>query len=410
MKKKYKEIADCEVCGEKLLSPVALNLGNHALCDDLVKIGSTRKCLEYPIEIYYCINCRTAHQRYQVPKAELFKSTYHYRARFTADVINGMGDLVQSCQEKFGSLSKKKVIDIGCNDGSLLNIFRDAGGITVGIEPTEACEEARASGHRVYKDFLSKDLASQIVQQNGKQDFITFTNVFAHIEDLKGVLEAVSELMHPSSILIVENHYLGAVLKGNQFDTFYHEHPRTYSYRSFEWIAKSLGLVVLGVEYPERYGGNIRVFMGPHNLSKLSEKDISLIEDDELMFGDLFVKLAGDVSRWRVEKRKHLVGLAMKHGRIQAKAFPGRAAILFKLLDLNEEIIEGVYEKPGSLKIGNYVPGTKIPILSDDSLNLNSSSPLINMAWHIPKEIRGYLKGIGYRGEVEDILSPQDFG
>ena len=82
------EIDGCEVCGSSTLIPV-LDLGVHPMCDDLIPVGSTRICHEYPIEILHCERCSTAHQRFQIPKEELFPQTYHYRSRFTADVLSG---------------------------------------------------------------------------------------------------------------------------------------------------------------------------------------------------------------------------------------------------------------------------------------------------------------------------------
>jgi hypothetical protein len=100
-----------------------------------------------------------------------------------------------------------------------------------------------------------------------------------------------------------------------------------------------------------------------------------------------------------------------KHGKLRAKAFPGRTAILVKLLGLDNSLISAVYEKPGSLKISHYLPGTRIQICSDDDLfNLpDQSLPLLNLAWHIPQEIRHYLKEHKYTGEIIDILSADDF-
>ena len=99
------------------------------------------------------------------------------------------------------------------------------------------------------------------------------------------------------------------------------------------------------------------------------------------------------------------------HGPLKAKAFPGRAAILVKLLELDTNTISIVYEKPGSLKIGYYLPGTKIPIDSDDEMYKleDKSQPIINMAWHIPTEIHSYLRKHGFTGPIIDILSAVDF-
>jgi SAM-dependent methyltransferase len=405
-----REIERCEVCGNEDLVPV-LNLGLHPLCDDLVPLGESRRCREYPIEILFCTKCNTAHQRFQVPQRELFPASYHYRARFTADVLKGMADLVQSCAQELGGLTGKTVLDVGCNDGSLLDFFREKGAVTVGVEPTDAFRYAVQKGHAVFNEFLSEELADDIVARHGRADVITFTNVFAHIEHLDKVILALKRLMTAHTVVVIENHYLGSVLDGNQFDTFYHEHCRTYSYTSFEYIAQSLGVRLLKVEFPSRYGGNIRVFLGTIPIADDSGVDRKALAVRENQVFEQFAKLRSNVERWRVEKARLLNEEVRQSGKLRAKAFPGRAAILIKLLGLNEESISAVYEKPGSLKIDHYVPGTRIPIRSDDELFALSdkTQSLLNLAWHIPGEIRGYLAEHDYTGPVIDILGAKDF-
>ncbi len=404
------EIKICEVCGNDRLTPV-LDLGLHPMCDDLVAVGDDRRCKEYPIDILYCERCRTAHQRFQVPKRELFPKSYHYRSRFTADVLSGMAGLVDSCEKRFGSLDGKTVVDVGCNDGSLLDFFRKKGAKTVGIEPTGACADAAQKGHAAFNDFLSPASAAAVAAAHGKPDFITFTNVFAHIEDLGEVFASLRLLMKPETVLVIENHYLGSVLDGSQFDTFYHEHPRTYSYNSFVVMAGKLGVRVLDVEFPSRYGGNIRVYLGNGAPASAGGVDLAALEARESGFGAAFVALRANVETWRKKKAAALAELVRRHGPLRAKAFPGRAAILIKLLGLDEKTLAAVHEKPGSLKLGHYLPGTRIPIRSDDELFAlpDQTRPILNLAWHIPGEIRGYLTGHGYTGPVIDILEAADF-
>ncbi|MDA9499781.1 methyltransferase [Bradyrhizobium sp. CCBAU 11357] len=401
------EIKSCEVCGNDKLVPV-LDLGRHPLCDDLVAVGETRQCREYPIQIDFCPTCATGHQRFQVPKEDLFPKDYHYRSRFTADVLSGMKGLVATCAERMGPLTGKIALDIGCNDGSLLDFFREAGAKTAGIEPTGAAQDAAAKGHFVVQDYLSTETAAEIRRGVGTPDIITFTNVFAHIEDLNGVLAALKALLGPETVIVIENHYLGAVLDRHQFDTFYHEHPRTYSYKSFSFIAKSLGLDIVNVEFPARYGGNIRVVLGRAAKSDAVAADIIARENN---FQAEFAQLARDVELWKARKGAELKKIIAVHGPVRAKAFPGRAAILVKLLGLTEKEIVAVHEKPGSIKIGHYVPGTRIPIVSDDELfaHGDQAKPLLNLAWHISREIRQYLQDNGYKGPVIDVLSADDF-
>ena len=236
---------------------------------------------------------------------------------------------------------------------------------------------------------------------------LSFTNVFAHIEDLKGLLKALKMLCHDETVIAIENHYLGEVLARNQFDTFYHEHPRTYCLTSFSYIAKSLGMEVMAFSFPKRYGGNIRVMLSkqpaadPYALTQHMEK--------EKAYGLAFQSMSENISRWIQVKTKEIQTLNSSYGPLRAKAFPGRAAILVKLLKLTAENISVVYEKPGSMKVGHYLPGTKIPIQSDENFDSNDDTPIINLAWHISDEIHRYMRGNHFEGLIIDILSEVDF-
>tara|TARA_B100001027_G_scaffold216816_1_gene194496 strand:- start:1759 stop:2961 length:1203 start_codon:yes stop_codon:yes gene_type:complete len=383
----------CEVCGSDDLEEV-LDLGEHPLCGDLVRFDEERTCKEYPIVIKLCNHCKTAHQVFQVPKTELFHFDYGYRARSTGSVLKGMSDLVDSIEVRFGNLAGKKVLDIGCNDGSLLNFFQDKGAQTFGVEPTGAANDSR---HPTINSFFDADSSREVLEKFGKPDFVTFTNVFAHIEDLRGLLKNLKTFFSPETKLIIENHYLGACLSTGQFDTFYHEHPRTYSKTSFEYIARNLEMNLLDVEFVSRYGGNIRAYIGMGQ-----PKEISIDETDTK---NKFKELNEDIAKWKVDARKIIDLLIEEHGKIKAKAFPGRAAILIKLLNLTEKEISAVYEIKGSLKVNHYIPGTRIPILPESELysNTDQKEPILNLAWHLPSEVRANLKKNGYLGDVIDI-------
>ncbi|QDC89400.1 class I SAM-dependent methyltransferase [Candidatus Methylopumilus universalis] len=410
MPQNINEIVSCEVCDNKSLNSV-VKLGLHPMCDDLIPIGSDKTCREYPIEILFCPVCFTAHQKYQVPKRDLFPKQYHYRSRFTSDVLDGMKNLVKTCEINFGSLKDKKILDIGCNDGSLLDFFHKAGALTFGVEPTGAADDAKAKEmHIIVNNFLSKEAASDLLKKYGTFDFITFTNVFAHIEDLKSLIEALKLIMSDDTVIIIENHYLGSVLEKNQFDTFYHEHPRTYSYQSFKYIANLLKVDLIHVEFPNRYGGNIRVFLGKKSINLSIIDGLEVIKKNEENFYSHFLNMQIDIEKWKSRKKKAIEEYVRNFGKIPAKAFPGRSAILVKLLNIDESLISAIYEKPGSLKIGHYVPGTRIPILSDDELFMQSNQkPILNLAWHISSEIKNYLKLHNYQGEVLDIINQTDF-
>ncbi|HUD10822.1 MAG TPA: methyltransferase domain-containing protein [Candidatus Saccharimonadia bacterium] len=413
------EIKQCQVCGNGNLDSV-MNLGNLPIPDDLVPIygsESVRICDTYPTEILFCDTCKTAQQRWELPTKKVFHPDYHYRAANTKDVLSGMAQLVDTIEKRHGSLKNIKVLDIGCNDGCLLDVFKARGAITTGIEPTNAADDAAGKGHGIDKAFLDVIEAQRYVKTYGPPDIITFTNVFAHIPNLTGLLACLDIIRGPTTRIVIENHYLGAVLDRKQFDTFYHEHLRTYSYTSFLHIAQSLNCGIEWVEFPARYGGNIRVCLTPLLMNKgHAESHEARIghRAPEANFKFRLGVLDRQVKEWQKNKQAQLL-LEIDHQSmawtpIPAAAFPGRAAVLFVLLGLTERDISAVYEVPISKKIGHYVPGTRIPILSDDDFPWHTyDGPVLNTAWHIADEIDGRWRSKGFKGKMIQAIEPSDF-
>src|ERR1035441_2366144 len=198
-------ISTCEVCDGADMHSV-LNLGNQPLCDDLVPIGNPAQPDKYPVELLCCARCLTVHQKYQVERSVLFPPSYHYRAAMTEDVLAGMRELVELAKSLHGDLAGAIVLDIGCNDGSLLRIFKSVGARAIGIEPTGAAEDARARVDHVIKDFFGPDSVHEYLSKFPKPDIITFTNVFAHVDDLSAVIKSLMDLSKKETTIIIENH------------------------------------------------------------------------------------------------------------------------------------------------------------------------------------------------------------
>jgi hypothetical protein len=379
------------------MGKIVLDLGSHPLCDDLVPFGSEVQAEEFHQLIGLCEVCLTAHQKIPVVKEKLFKSDYHYRAALTVDVIQGMNNLAEQIIKDLNSKSKTiTVLDIGCNDGSLLGIFKNKYECTtIGVDPTEAILE---SGNKIdykFNEYFSRSTAEEIKKLPFTVDVITFTNVFAHIENLPELIENLKLLITDSTKLVIENHYLGSILSKNQFDTFYHEHPRTYSLKSFEFIAQTIGLIITDVKFPSRYGGNIRVTMEKNG----NKTDLKSFNQLELEFASMFELLQDKYNNWRNESQI-ILGSLLEDGPVYGKSLPGRAVMLINSLNLSAAEMPIIFEQPKSPKIGNYVPGSKIQILSDTDLLRVNPSVLIIWSWHIVDEIVLYMDTLGYKGDI----------
>ena len=405
---KYKIINRCQICNGYLKD--FLDLGKQPLCDDLtVKPNSSNF---YKLKVSYCNKCLTAYQKYNIQKKILFPKNYHYRSSNTKDVVDGMKDLVNSSKKYLKNLKSKNVLDIGCNDGTLLSLFKKEGCKTFGIEPTEAAIEAKKKGHIIFKEYFDKTSSKKIRKKIGNIDIITFTNVFAHIEDFNDLLFSLKNISNENTLIIIENHYLGEVIKKTQFDTFYHEHPRTYSLKSFINISKKINMSLIDFKFVKRYNGNIRVYLKKSGKIYKSKKRINQSLKLEKSKISKIKTLQKKVNKWKLNKKKQIEKITKKFGPLPAKAFPGRASISINLLNLNSNHISKVYEKNSSLKVNKFVPGTDIKILKEKYFNVkkHKNGILINLAWHISREIKNYLKSkMKFRGKIINIISNNDF-
>ena len=146
--------------------------------------------------------------------------------------------------------------------------------------------------------------------------------------------------------------------------------------------------------------------MVPSTYSKNWNDKYSEVITQEEKFYNKFKLLNIFFTSWKDSKRKEILELVSKYGPIPAKAFPGRAAILIELLKLSRNEIECVYEKPGSKKIGHYVPATNIPIVSANELFKLKKKPevILNLAWHIPDEIEDFLNKNNVHSKIISII------
>ena len=160
-------------------------------------------------------------------------------------------------------------------------------------------------------------------------------------------------------------------------------------------------------EFPSRYGGNIRVLLrSKTSMTKTLHYRAEELCAEEGNFFEYFHELSDQILLWQRNKYSEIANAVSLYGALQAKAFPGRAAILIKMLTLDHTLVSAVYEKPQSDKIGHYVPGTRIPILSDSSIlsDHTEGSPILNLAWHINQEIIKYMHMKGYNGSYINII------
>ena len=373
----------CQICGSKKIKSV-LNLGHQPLADDLKDTRSNKVgTIFFPIIIGFCKECILLQNNYIVDDKSLYSKNYHYRPGITKDVVSNFGTMSQKLIKLYNLNSKHIVADIGCNDGSLLKQFRKLGiKKTIGIEPTDTIRFAKPEIKTV-QDFMNVSSSKKALKFYGKTDLITTTNVFAHTNNLKSFILGVKKLIKKDGIFVIENHYLGAILKKKQFDSFYHEHLRTYSLTSLIKLMKYYGFKIVNAYTTERYGGNIQAHFTLGNFKKSQNVKFILNKEkkNKLNKEKTYKKLKKDIEI--IDNKISNFINKNKHKKIVAKAFPARASILVHRFTSIKNNISFVAEQPSSLKLNKYVPGTNIKIISSEKFKTFKPDIMIVLAWHL---------------------------
>lgn len=395
----------CQICNSKEISEV-IDLGFQPLADDLrEKKNLNQKLTSYPIKIYFCKKCTLLQNNYIVGDATLYPKNYHYRPGISKDVVMNMRDMAIFLKKKYNLNKNSLVVDIGSNDGTLLQQFKNIGiKKLVGVEPTNTIKFQKKLKIFSIQKYFNKKTSKIIQRKFGKADLVLMTNVFAHSNKMGDIILGIKDLLKNDGTFVLENHYLLDVIKKLQFDTFYHEHLRTYSLNSLNILMKYYNLNIIFAKTSDRYGGNIQAHYSKRKTkNKLDVKSLKKILVNEKSFG-LNKIITYKIFKKKIEEAGNRLNVFLEKNKkklIIAKSFPARASIILHYFNFLKKYIKYIAEQPTSLKLNKYVAGTNIKIISDKNLKKIKPKIIIVLAWHLfssihKKWIKNGLKNVKF--------------
>ena len=408
MKHTYKEgfLDFCQICNTKKIIPI-LDLGFQPLADDLLtERNRNLPAISYPIKIYLCKSCRFLQNNYIVGDRKLYNKNYHYRPGISKTVEDNLFNLASRLIKLYKLDKKDLIVDLGCSDGTLLGCFKKLGfNNLVGVEPTNTYKFAKKKGIHTINDFFNRKSASKILKRFGKAKLVTTTNVFAHTGELKEFIMGLKTILLNDGTFVVENHYLKDIIEKIQFDSFYHEHLRTYSLKSLIILMKYYKLNIQDAYTTERYNGNIQAHFCKNKDTKIS-RNVNIILSKEKKSKLDEIKTYKNFAK-KIEKAKidlHNFIIKNPNLKIIGKAYPARASVILNYFSFLKERVSYVAEQPTSLKLNKYIAGTNIKIV--DSKNIKKTKPdiIIIFAWHMFKEIMNKWKSKKLSKKTKFIL------
>jgi hypothetical protein len=390
----------CQVCDSRDIRSV-LFLGYLPPVNQMRAIGERpHEQPGYPAEWLYCRTCHLVQIGLIVDPAILFPPEYPYSSGTTRILRDNFAEMYAEASHLLPLSGRELAVDVGSNDGTLLENFRAAGHPVCGVEPTLMGNVATERGIRTISAFFGRAAADRVVAECGRAGIVTATNVFAHIEDVHAIVESVLAMLAPDGVFISESHYLMALLETLQYDTIYHEHLRYYSLDSLTHLLSRHGLEVIHAKRIPTHGGSIRVYAARAG-TRAVQPSVTAMSDAEQASGPLETRLtdfARQVARSKMQLHHLLSTLSDRPVRIFGVGAPSRASTLVNYTALDREILECVVEVKGSYKVGKYMPGTLIPVVDEARLFDDQPDYALLLSWHIADELIPKFKARGFKG------------
>jgi SAM-dependent methyltransferase len=381
--------AACLVCRRATVEAF-LDLGQTALANKFLAAEELgRPEPRYPLRAGFCHTCGHVQLLDIVPPAAMFEH-YLYISSASETLRAHLYELSDLLTARYGLTADDLVIDIGCNDGTLLRGFRRHGVRTLGVDPA-ANLAALAGGDGVerYVGFFTAETARHIVDKWGRAALITATNTFPHIPDLADFVAGITTALAPGGVFVIEAHYLGDLLAQGAFDTIYHEHVSYWALGPMMQLFARHGLQVVQAERLPLHHGQLRVAVRRRGEGRADASVAQLLAMERALGLDQFAtyqRFAQQTQALKAELHRTLRELRAQGKRVVGYGAPAKGNTLLGFLEIGPELLPYIADR-SPLKQGRYTPGTHIPVVPPERLLADQPDYVLLLAWNFADEV-----------------------
>lgn len=384
------QIKTCRVCASGSLKAV-IDLGEQHLQGSFIKEGKELPPIDkIPCQIVRCsAGCGLLQMKHSVPPDILY-GAYWYRSGTNNTMRSHLKSIAERAMEIWAT-PQATVLDIGCNDGTLLKNY-PVQFKKFGVDPSDVAQEVTGENLQVIQAIFPSPQLDTAVGK-GSVDIITSIAMFYDLEDPVSFCRSIKEFLSAEGLWIFEMSYMPEMLRLNSYDTICHEHLEYYCLAVIEEILKLADLAVFRVEFNDINGGSLRCYATHGDNSKYSTAD------DEAFIGqvrrqEFDLELDTDKpyldfqSRIDVEKdklRKLLTGLKAEGKRIHIYGASTKGNTILQFCGIDSAIIDFAAERNPD-KFGARTLGTNIPIISEADSRAMAPDYYLVLPWHFKPE------------------------
>jgi NDP-4-keto-2,6-dideoxyhexose 3-C-methyltransferase len=405
----FAERSSCRSCGSKHLKPV-LSLGEQYVSNFVDDGMDLREIPKAPLELVLCERkkggCGLLQLKHTV-SPDLMYRKYWYRSGINRSMTMALEDIARSAERVVALGGGDVVVDIGCNDGTLLRSYRTSGLKLVGFEPaSNLITYAEKGTTKIVNDYFNLN-AYRSNFGASKAKVVTSIAMFYDLEDPNTFVRDVAACLDKNGAWVIQMAYLPSMLTQNAFDNVCSEHLEYYALEPLRRLLERHDLDVFDVELNDVNGGSFRVYIKHKAGSSLGDNEAArkrvaerLRSEEDMRLDEArpYDEFAGRVKGLRDKlhdfiKREHDTGK-----RIYVYGASTKGNTLLQYCALDRRLIGAAAERNQD-KWGRVTVGTLIPIISEDQARAERPDYFLVLPWHFLNEFmereQSYLKSGG---------------
>ncbi len=387
-------VPPCIACGTPLAQEF-LDLGMAPPCQTVVRPERVAVAEQFfPLRTWVCHSCWLVQVEAVVAADTLFDAEYPYFSSFSDSWLAHARDYVRHIVDRRSLDASSTVVEVGSNDGYLLQYVMQEGIRCMGVDPSASvADTANARGIPTRVDFFGADVARQMVAEGWQADVVCGANVMAQVPDPGDFVEGLATLVKPDGVVTIEFPHLAHLLERVEFDTIYHEHFSYFSLGSTQRLFARHGLTVTDVQELPSHGGSLRVFAEPGEQQPSAavtdllrrERDEHRLEDPRTYdgFADAVLAVREGLLAFLHEQRaagRQVVGYGA----------PGKGNTLLNTCGIRADLLAYTVDR-NPAKQGTYLPGSRIPVFAPEMIDRTRPDVILVLPWNLRREIGAQL-------------------
>lgn len=375
-----------------------LDLGDMPLVNNLLNTKDEAiNAISFPLEVQYFTKSKLSCLSKNVDPNLLF-SQYSYKSGIVKAYSDHCSEMFEFVDEYLNLQNGDNILDIGGNDGTLLNSFLklkpnlNVLNVDASVNLTKISEEL---GVPTYNGFWGIDVCKKL---NRKFKLITSTNVFQHTPQIADFVEAIHRSLENNGIWCLEFPYWKTSMETNQFDQVYHEHVYFYLVEPLKLLFDKYELeIIKAVEYPI-HGGTLRLLISKKRDYQVCEGVQKIIYEEQLIDEDFYKKWGIKIESHIKKCREYLIDTKQKGKKIVGFGAAAKGCVFLNCAGIDDTILDVVIDDT-DLKQDKFIPGVGIQIKSREYLKQNHVDVVIILAHNFKDVIIDSLRDDGYAGQ-----------